>query len=542
MRFRQCVSMKFQVAAVLLAVSASLLAQQGAQQMAQQSAPAAPAVAPAAMPRIASVDPRFQSYNIEMVEVTGGRFWKPYSSPSQATPPQPPAPRPKGNQPAGLNPGLFQYRPPIDLSNPRLRKLAAALGPVYLRVSGTWANTTWFQNSDQPAPPKPPAGFNGVLTRSEWKGVVDFARAVNAQIVTSFAVSPGTRDANGLWTPKQARQLIDYTHALGSRIAAAEFMNEPNLSSIGGAPKGYDDAAYGRDVKEFERFIRQAEPNMILLGPGSVGEGSNLTGRMRMLTSAGMLTATGPVFDAFSYHFYGAVSQRCARAGMAAGTTAAAALSNQWLSRAMTAEEFYSGIRDRFEPGKPLWITETADAACGGDPWASTFLDSFRYLDQHARMAQKGVQVIAHNTLAASDYGLLDQTTLTPRPNYWAALLWARLMGTTVLDPGSSPSPQLHLYAQCLRQHPGGVALLAINLDRAASYAISLPTRSERYTLTATHLQDRTVELNGKALKVDANGDVPKLSGMPVKAGRITFAPTSITFLAVPGAKNPSCR
>ena len=36
------------------------------------------AVAPENMPRIGTVDDRFQSYNIEMVEVTGGRFWKPY--------------------------------------------------------------------------------------------------------------------------------------------------------------------------------------------------------------------------------------------------------------------------------------------------------------------------------------------------------------------------------------------------------------------------------------------------------------------------------
>ena len=35
------------------------------------------AIAPSTMPRIGTVDQRFQSYNIEMVEVTGGRFWKP---------------------------------------------------------------------------------------------------------------------------------------------------------------------------------------------------------------------------------------------------------------------------------------------------------------------------------------------------------------------------------------------------------------------------------------------------------------------------------
>jgi hypothetical protein len=35
---------------------------------------------PAKMPIIGTVDERFQSYNIEMVEVIGGRFWKPEGS------------------------------------------------------------------------------------------------------------------------------------------------------------------------------------------------------------------------------------------------------------------------------------------------------------------------------------------------------------------------------------------------------------------------------------------------------------------------------
>ena len=30
---------------------------------------------------------------------------------------------------------------------------------------------------------------------------MNFAEAVGAQIVTSFAVSPGTRDAAGIWSP-----------------------------------------------------------------------------------------------------------------------------------------------------------------------------------------------------------------------------------------------------------------------------------------------------------------------------------------------------
>jgi hypothetical protein len=78
----------------------------------------------------------FRSYNIEMVEITGGRFWKPYASKADASPAV--SKQPSSNQPAGVDPSLFQFRSPIDLSNSRLRKLAAALGPVYLRVSGTW--------------------------------------------------------------------------------------------------------------------------------------------------------------------------------------------------------------------------------------------------------------------------------------------------------------------------------------------------------------------------------------------------------------------
>ena len=104
------------------------------------------------MARIGTVDERYQSYNIEMVEVTGGEFWKPYG-PERGVEAAPPPNTPGANN-SNNNSNLFQYRPPIDLTNARLRKLASALAPAYLRVSGTWANTTYFADSDD-APPRP---------------------------------------------------------------------------------------------------------------------------------------------------------------------------------------------------------------------------------------------------------------------------------------------------------------------------------------------------------------------------------------------------
>ncbi len=487
---------------------------------------------PGKMARVATVDERFQSFNVEMVEVTGGRFWAPYKkagAPAEA-PPDSALATP------GIDPSAFRQRAPIDLSNARLRKLAAALGPAYVRVSGTWANSTYFHDSDSAAPAKPPAGFGGVLTRAEWKSVVDFSRAVNAKIVTSFAISDGVRDAQGVWTPVEAKKIISYTKAVGGSIAAAEMFNEPSFASMGGAPKGYDALGYGRDFRVFRAFVKEAAPGMTILGPGSVGEGTQLAGSMAMIRSEDMLKASGPGVDAFSYHYYGGVSKRCN------GTaTTEAALSEAWLAGTEHNEEYYQALRDRFEPGKPIWLTETGETACGGNPWASTFLDSFRYLDQLGRLAKKGVRVVAHNTLAASDYGLIDEDTLIPRPNYWSALLWRNLMGTTVLDAGTGRDG-IHLYAHCLRGKPGGVAVLALNTDRTGSHELEVADQYERYTLASKELTSGSVELNGRELKLGAGDQMPGIEGKRGAAGRVSLAPATVTFLAFPNAKNAACQ
>jgi hypothetical protein len=506
----------------------------------QEGAAQAPtlSVDPSRLPRLGTIDERFQSYNVEMVEVTGGNFWKPYGASASALSAR--GAMSGGNNPAGRNPDLYEYRSPIDLRNSRLRTLAAALGPAYVRVSGTWANTTYFAESDE-TPSTPPRGFSAVLGHERWKDVIEFASAVDARIVTSMAISSGVRDAAGLWQSDQARRFLVYTKSVGGRIAAAEFMNEPTLAAMGGAPKGYDAAAYGRDFKAFHAFIKASEPDLIVLGPGSVGE----TTASQSLTRSGseaintrdLLAASGPGIDAFSYHHYGAASQRCS--GIPGQTTPAGALSEEWLAKTDQARAFYQKLRDEFEPGKPMWVTETADAACGGNPWASTFLDTFRYLDQLGRLAKAGVQVVAHNTLASSDYGLLDEKTLTPRPNYWAALRWRELMGTAVLDAGVHHG--LHVYAHCQRTVPGAVTLLTINTDMAATAILYLPTASERYTLSADYLQSTEVKLNGTNLHLGPNNDLPRVAGVRSPPGSVEIAPATIVFFTVGNARNPTC-
>lgn len=496
---------------------------------------------PSNMAKIGHVSSRFLSYNVEMVEVTGGRFWRPYESSvanAGATSAQP-----NPNQQVGEDVRLFDYRPPIDLGNPRLRKLATALGPSYVRVSGSWANSTYFQNDNNAPVKTPPQGFKGILTRTEWKGVVDFSKATNAWIVTSVAISSGVRDAKGSWTPDQAKALFEYTKAIGGSIAATEFMNEPTFPGPGGAPSGYDAESFARDIKLFTPFLRKESPQTLFLGPGGVGEGISLVPggapeamRMKLLQTPELMKVTPPAFDAFSYHFYGSVSHRCM-----GNLKLEQALTSDWLDRTETVEAFYAAIRDKYLPGKPMWLTETAEAACGGDQLAAEFVDTFRFLNQLGTLAQKSVQVVMHNTLASSDYGLLDENTYEPRPDYWAALLWKRTMGPVVLNPGTPKHQPVRIYAHCSPEKHGSVTILALNTDRAKEQTLVLRFSGERYTLSSPELAGAAVMLNGVELKAAADGSIPLIRSESFGAGTVRLAPTSITFLTVPSARNQNC-
>jgi hypothetical protein len=243
--------------------------------------------------------------------------------------------------------------------------------------------------------------------------------------------------------------------------------------------------------------------------------------------------------DAFSYHYYGSVSQRCESMGIGTADKAAA-LSPAWLDLTLRDYEVYAAIRDQYEPGKPIWNTETAQAACGGSPWASTFLDSFRYLNQNAVLAQRGVQVVMHNTLAASDYALIDQETFAPRPNYWAAVLWKRVMGSTVLASPTSPSPELRLFAHCLVGGEGGVGLLAMNIG-AAEQTLNVGSAADAWLMTGAPVDTRDVQVNGVAPALGADGELTGLDGAAVE-GMLSVPAQSIAFVAVRDADNPACR
>ena len=78
-----------------------------------------------ALKELRKINPALISYNVEMTEVTGGTFWRAYTPEQIAGTEEVPAP----DFSKGLA-AMHQWYDPIDTTNPRLIKLAKALGPV----------------------------------------------------------------------------------------------------------------------------------------------------------------------------------------------------------------------------------------------------------------------------------------------------------------------------------------------------------------------------------------------------------------------------
>ncbi len=141
-----------------------------------------------------------------------------------------------------------------------------------------------------------------------------------------------------------------------------------------------------------------------------------------------------------------------------------------------------------------------------------------------------------HNTLAASEYSLIDRDTHLPKPNYWAALLWAKLMGTKVYEADNGGSG-IYLFAHNMKGHEGGITLLVINTNKETT-EINLPSDAQQYTLTSKELEGKTVQLNGEDLQLTADDQLPAINGQSVKAGNITLPALSISFITFANAGN----
>ncbi len=497
---------------------------------------------PAELKTLRIVDERLMSYNIEMTEITGGTFWKAYT-PAQIA----------GTEEFRVSgdfsdftsmADLMQYYPPINLYDETLRRRAKELGAAWIRVSGSWATKTYY-DFEGTTEGKAPEGYASVLTKEQWIGVLDFVKAVDGKLLISVSNCTGDHPNGGPLDLTQTKKLFHFSHEYGVDIDAAEFMNEPNMLAMSGAPKGYTAAEYARDQDIFNAWVRENYPNCLIVGPCSLGDaamgkmdmknaGAGIGIMMQMCSTDDLMNGTNVPLDVFSYHYYNGVSERLASMIPAGHWDGSEAHTDAYLAVAPNNAKAYAPLRDKYVPGGQMWVTESGDAGGGGDTWASTYLDVLRTLNELGSFATITDGVIFHNTLASSDYGFLQHGTFEPRPNFFAVRLWNTLMGATVYDCGNPDTEGAHLYSHSRKDGKDGCVYLVINNSLTDTTTVDLPCDAEIYTLSGNgDNRSRVMYLNGIPLKITENGALPELSGKQQTAGTVELAPGTCTFIVI---------
>lgn len=498
-------------------------------------------LSPDTLRQLRTVDERLVSYNVEMTEVTGGTFWKAYSPEEIAG--TKPFEGPVGslaNHTAMA--ALMQFYPPIDLKSEKLRKLAKGIGPAWVWVSGTWSTKTYY-DFDGKMGGKSPEGYQNVLTRDQWLGVLDFCRDIGAKLMISVANCAGLHSADEPWNPSQAEQIFALSKKYGVPIDAAEFMNEPNMLAMSGAPEGCTAANFVRDQDLFNRWLHENYPGCLAVGPcstvGIIGEdgdnalGGGIADVMPSVSTDELMDGATEPMEVYSYHYYNGVSERLQSIMPKAHWSPEKAHTEEYLAVAPGMARSNAPLRDRYVPGGQMWVTESGDAG-GGDTWASTYLDVLRTLNELGGFSAVTDGIIFHNTLASSDYGYLKPEVFDPRPNFFAVVLWNRLMGTTVYDAAEPIRESAHVYAHSRRDGKPGKAYLVINNSMTETTTVELPGKAEIYQLTAETPRASVMQCNGKALTLGEGYALPAMD--PVAAeGTLTLPALSCTFIVTEG-------
>lgn len=481
--------------------------------------------------KLRNVDPMITSYNIEMTEVTGGTFWKPYT-PEQVAGTEEYAIADVTNTSA-----MMQYYGPLNMYDERLRKMAKGIPSVWVRVSGSWATKTYYDFSDSEEVVRP-EGYENVLTKKQWIGVLDYVKAMDGKLLISLANCEGNHHKDEPWNPEQTKMLLDFSKEYGVPVLAIEFVNEPNYIDITGYPKGYTVEDYGKDFDFFAKWLRENYPEILIVGPSSATNEQGIHPRLdaprrffKAILTRDMLAACQEKPDIFSYHYYNGMSERAAATG--GHFPVDEALTEDYLSVAERAVKYYVEMSKDVITNGQLWVTESGDAACGGNTWGSTFLDVIRSANELGIFTKYTEGVIFHNTFCSSDYGWLDHHTLLPRPNYWLNYIWNQLVGTSTYDAEWENCEGAHVYAYSRKDEKDGYVYMIINNSKTEETVVDFDKAVEVYLLSADEIRGKEIKLNGTVLELAENDAFPEMISEGCENGKVVLPPVSVVFVVV---------
>ncbi|XP_071328200.1 heparanase isoform X1 [Trachinotus anak] len=467
------------------------------------------------------------------------------------------------------------------LGSPKVRTLAKALTPAFLRFGGTRQDFMVFspQRTHQPdagssaAPSceklELPSWLEERL-REEWtqqqvilmkedlqrkyrrvkftEDTVDLLHSFTncSGLDLIFGLNALLRTADNSWNSSNARSLLQYCESRQYRMSW-ELGNEPNSyeKKAGVRVDGYQ---LGQD---FTRLRDMMSESKLYQDAGLYGPDVGQPRDHRIDILEGFLQTGAEAVNAITWHHY-YVNGR--------DTSLEDFLDPEVLdSLALKTNEVLEKVK-LVSPGKTVWLGETSSAYGGGAMGLSdTFVAGFMWLDKLGLAARLGLDVVMRQVFVGSgSYHLVDDS-LDPLPDYWLSVLYKRLVGPEVLkveafsDFGRSKRVRLYLHCSNTDSYrSGAVTLISMNLSEKPA-RISAPPLVSSSTVEAFVLQSeqpgqeglysRSVKLNGEVLKMLDDKTLPDLKGARLPpAKRLQLPAYSLAFFVFTDTRAAACR
>ncbi|KAL6505644.1 hypothetical protein OROHE_023023 [Orobanche hederae] len=428
----------------------------------------------------------------------------------------------------------------LDLENKILAHAVKAFGNLRLRIGGSLQDRVVYKVGSFPKDclhfrtrVNGLFGFSrGCLDMGRWDHMNKFFNETGAIVTFGLNALNGRRKSRYINNPM-----------VGYKIDSYEFGNELCGEGVGARVGALQ---YGKDVTVLKNLTEGLYP------------ADNSTTRPKLLGPGGFYgsrwfniflnTSGREVVDGLTHHLYSLGSGNDP-------TIIDKVQDPEFLDQVHSTYTNISNSIKLFGPWTSAWVSEAGGAYTSGSKNISrSFADGFWYLDQLGIAASYGTKVFCRQTLIGGNYGLLDTTTFIPKPDYYGALLWHRLMGKKVLTASHKGSKYLRVYSHCSK-NTTGITVLMINMSNSTRFEATVVVgdsqpytdanhKREEYHLTPKegNILSDVVLLNGTPLNLTESSDIPALNPKQIDPkSPIIVAPNSIVFATLKDVPAAAC-
>lgn len=375
----------------------------------------------------------------------------------------------------------------IDLTNPRLRALAAGLAGGTLRVGGTHGNSVVYVTGNSTAALS--CATHGqqrcypiCLTVDRFAAITDFAERSGLALAFGLNMQvPDVTNIKALFAAVASRNLTVDAWELGNELGLGP------VEDLGPAVAAARDVAWPL-----------GSPNRpVLVGVDDAGDGSNDRHNTNNTEpEARTLVREQSFLHAITFHAYplhhGGGPTPTLLEHMMNFTVLDIEIDAVFGDMVTTVADA-TAARGRGNTYYPeVWMGEGNAAGHGGRPGATNaFANSFWYLHAMGTAARLGISRFCRQTLVGGGYELLNRSSWDPNPDYFAALLWARTAGTHALNVTVTTGDRygrdtFRAHAMCAKSDGGAsfdrgtgwvagdILVIALNAGRNETVEVSL--------------------------------------------------------------------